>query len=91
MFFNADSFNRDITNWDTSNVENMGSLFKKALSFNQDISDWTPQKSLKCSIYLHLLRPLIKTSANGTLQVRRIWMECLERLFCLTKTYQLGV
>ena len=38
MFFNATSFNSDISNWNTSNVINMGSMFEGASSFNQDIS-----------------------------------------------------
>ena len=40
MFYNADIFNQNISNWDTSKVDNMGSMFKNATSFNQDISSW---------------------------------------------------
>ena len=32
-------FNGDISNWDVSNVTNMGSMFYKCKSFNQNISN----------------------------------------------------
>ncbi|MGD1823513.1 MAG: BspA family leucine-rich repeat surface protein [Pleomorphochaeta sp.] len=34
------SANKDITNWDVSNVNNMESMFNNASSFNQNISSW---------------------------------------------------
>jgi surface protein len=40
MFQGAAAFNQDISNWDVSNVSNMGQMFNIAWSFNQDISDW---------------------------------------------------
>ena len=39
-FFNAEVFNGDISDWDISNVTNLGSTFSGALAFNQDISTW---------------------------------------------------
>jgi len=40
MFYLADSFNGDISNWDVSNVTDMHGLFSGASSFNGDISNW---------------------------------------------------
>jgi hypothetical protein len=40
MFSGAVKFNQYIGDWDTSNVEDMGSVFFRATAFNQDISGW---------------------------------------------------
>jgi hypothetical protein len=40
MFDGATAFNRDISEWDVSGVEDMKRMFLDASSFNQDISTW---------------------------------------------------
>ena len=40
MFYNASSFNQDISDWAVDTVTNMQSMFYGALVFNQDISGW---------------------------------------------------
>ena len=40
MFYEATTFNQDISNWDVSNVTNMSSMFDNASAFNSDISKW---------------------------------------------------
>ncbi len=37
---NLKNFNQDISNWDTSNIVNMSSMFSDAQAFNQDIGNW---------------------------------------------------
>ena len=40
LFFNAISFNQDLSSWDVSAVTNMHMMFMSASSFNQDLSGW---------------------------------------------------
>ena len=40
MFYNAFSFNQDLSSWDVSNVSLMSGMFYNARSFNQDLSSW---------------------------------------------------
>ena len=40
MFWDASSFNADLSGWDTADVTVMGSMFRGATAFNADISDW---------------------------------------------------
>ena len=40
MFSDANTFNSDISSWDTSGVENMSSMFNRAAAFNKNIGSW---------------------------------------------------
>eukprot|EP00977_Amphora_coffeiformis_P001996 scaffold376_cov156-Amphora_coffeaeformis.AAC.5 len=43
-FYNADSFNGDISGWDVSQVTDMHLMFAHAESFNGDLSGWVVSK-----------------------------------------------
>ena len=45
----SSTFNQDIWDWDTSNVDNMSFMFQQASVFDQDIWDWDTSKVL----YMH--------------------------------------
>ena len=40
LFYQADTFNQDISSWDVSNVSDMNYMFYQAEAFNQDLSYW---------------------------------------------------
>jgi surface protein len=40
MFYNAEQFNQNISQWNVSSVKDMNSMFYNARQFNQDIGDW---------------------------------------------------
>ena len=44
MFFDAKSFNSDLSRWNVENVVNMACMFNNAISFNSDISRWNVEK-----------------------------------------------
>jgi surface protein len=46
MFHGAQTFNEDISTWDTSNVTNMSVMFDTAVEFNGDISKWNTSSVL---------------------------------------------
>lgn len=44
MFWNATSFNGDLSKWDVSTINKMRDLFRSAQSFNSDLSNWDVSK-----------------------------------------------
>jgi len=40
MFYYANTFNQDLSSWNTSNVTDMRSMFRNNAAFDQDLSSW---------------------------------------------------
>ena len=40
MFYDAQTFNQDLSEWDVSAVHTLPSMFEDATAFNQDMSKW---------------------------------------------------
>ena len=40
MFLGAESFNQDLSNWNTGNMTSMRQTFRDALAFNQNLGNW---------------------------------------------------
>ena len=49
----------DISNWDTSSVTDMSSLFQNATSFNQPLNKWNVSKVTNMSFMFYNARSLI--------------------------------
>ena len=45
MFFGANTFNGNISDWNTSSVIDMSGMFDRAIAFNGDISGWDMARS----------------------------------------------
>ena len=56
------TFNQDISNWNTSNVENMEWMFYQAENFNQDLSSWDTSKVKNFS---HMFRNAYRFNNGG--------------------------
>ena len=51
MFYYSSPLELNLTGFDTSNVENMNSMFYNATSFNQDLSKWDLKGKEKDKIF----------------------------------------
>ena len=40
MFSNASNFDQDLSSWNVSGVNEIGSMFYEAINFNGDLSNW---------------------------------------------------
>ena len=51
QMFSDSPFNGDISNWDMSNVTDMGGMFENSSSFNQDLSSWDVSNVTSCNSF----------------------------------------
>ena len=69
MFQGAVSASPDTSNWDTSNVESMGTMFNGAISANSDVSKWDTSRVNDMSGMFRGRPRLIQMYQNGTFQM----------------------
>ena len=53
LFVDNRTFNQDISEWDTSGVTSMNSMFAGARSFNQDIGNWDVSNVIDMNLMFH--------------------------------------
>ena len=66
LFSGASSFNQDLNNWDTSNINLMNGMFRNATNFNQDLSDWDTSNVTNMGAMFSGATSLTKILAIGT-------------------------
>ncbi len=49
MFFDARTFNSDLSDWDVSHIEDMGDMFRGATDFTSDLSGWDISNATRIS------------------------------------------
>lgn len=87
MFYNAISFNQDLTKWTTSRVTDMAFMFYGASSFNQDISLWdvsnvqTVESTFEDAISFD--QDLSKWSTSSVIN--------MASLFCRAKSFNISI
>jgi surface protein len=64
MFADAQAFDRDISNWDTSSVIRMDQMFDNAFAFNQDISKWDTSSVIRMSAVFASAKAFNKSISN---------------------------
>ena len=57
--------NPDVSNWDVSNVTNVGSLFYDSISFNQNISSWDLSNIRYCDYMFDNAKTFLNKYNNG--------------------------
>ncbi|WP_434336168.1 BspA family leucine-rich repeat surface protein [Mycoplasma capricolum] len=83
MFYDAEKFNQDISNWNMSNVEYIRSMFDGTTSFNQNISNWELKKIKNYYYFAPNLQQEYKPKLNFKKRIRSLVEEYKEMLILL--------
>ena len=75
MFRDAVAFDQYISNWNTGQVTNMGSMFNTAKKFDQDLSNWDTSQVTDVDVrhFAHCLARSYSSACSRRSETRRSW------------------
>ena len=81
MFEGAESFNRDLSEWNVKSVTNMKNMFKGAKKFNGDISSWNVERVLNMENMFEGAEVFVQNISEWNIAVGTLFTVNLNNIF----------